>query len=106
MVKKSINGDVVLLVKRVMDRGGQLQQTVLEIMHEPLRQLLVEMHHNVEGIQLTTNTPTVYLLRFQPLLSYAHYPCSRSSRGYSSTPEFSFGRGWLQRKRRILLRRI
>lgn len=71
VVKKSINGNIVLLVKRILDLNGQLQQTVIEIMHEPLRKLLVEIHRNVEATQLTTNTPTVSET-FLPELSFTH----------------------------------
>lgn len=69
VIKQSINGNVILLVKRILDVTGQPQQTVVDIMHEPLRQLLADINRNVEGVQLTTQNPTVYMGCITLLLS-------------------------------------
>ncbi|EKM58422.1 uncharacterized protein PHACADRAFT_252732 [Phanerochaete carnosa HHB-10118-sp] len=49
----------IILVKRHIDSRGQLEGTQLDIYHEGLRTVLLEINRNVRGLELTARTPTI-----------------------------------------------
>lgn len=49
----------VLLVKRIMGGDGSYQRTQIDILSEPLREVLVELNKDVLGLEITGRNPSV-----------------------------------------------
>lgn len=57
--KKFSKKKPIILVKRVLNDKGKLDRVEIEIYSEPLREILIEINKDVEGIDLTGVIPTV-----------------------------------------------
>lgn len=54
-----VSPKAMIVVKRLIDSKGQLDDTVIEIYHDGLRDVLLEINKDVRGLKLTARIPTV-----------------------------------------------
>lgn len=59
MNKKFSKKKPIILVERVLNDKGKHERTDVEIYSEPLREVLIEVNRDVQGIDLTGEIPTV-----------------------------------------------
>ncbi|GJE84885.1 P-loop containing nucleoside triphosphate hydrolase protein [Phanerochaete sordida] len=57
--KKLSKKKPILLVKRIINPNGTPGRTEIDILSEPLRKVLLDIHEDVQGLDLTSRTPSV-----------------------------------------------
>lgn len=99
--KRQVSKKVVLVVRRIVDRRGQVQRTEIDIRSAALCQVLMEINRDVEGLELTRAQPTVsrQVKATGQVADCFIFVITRQTRSCSSFPTMASRAGSRRRKR-------